>query len=680
MFYGQFGEDQYLSKFFDDKYIGVCVDVGADDGISGSNTYYFEQKGWYSLCVEPIPESFNKCSSIRKNVINCCIADYDKEDVKFNIITLKTGNTSAISSLKVDDRLIKSHKHLLNNIKQISVKVKTLNTIFKECNIPNNIDFISIDTENTEIDVLKGLDFNTYNIKFLIIENNFNEMIIENYLITKNFKKIHRLGVNDFYVNISCFRFTINDNLKIMDTNVNKYINSKNLIEVSVGEIVDKYSILELKNKYITDTNKLHEIKKEMSILEENVSIKNKNTYFYKLLLHINEEIWLDTDKIKQINVKLIECYKDYIELSNTIFENNQRRFRLKNYFNIIESSNIKECKSYQDDTCFIIINNEDEIYDKIPEINYLCINHDVIYFKNDYKNIITKLFKNLNILFINDIDSKSDNILISYDLSNYSLTPDKREIYEFETITYKSGGKFGDFLNQLSVICEKFYNTGKKGELYIYDLCGEGDKFAFGIENTYNDTYDFIISQKYIKKYKIYNNEQVEIDLSSWRNNLNLNCKLENQLNWYNIYNNKYNIEWGNHKWINTDNIDLKWKNKIIINSTPYRQLSRDAIVKIKEQIKDDLDSCVFISNEIEHYNNFSNITGIKIDFYKPKNFDETVVIINSCKYGIFCFSSQAVIANGLHKTHYLMGRLNIEYKFNNITNYAPHLLDIFI
>ena len=41
MFYGQFGEDAYISQFFDNSYKGVCVDVGAADGTSGSNTYYF---------------------------------------------------------------------------------------------------------------------------------------------------------------------------------------------------------------------------------------------------------------------------------------------------------------------------------------------------------------------------------------------------------------------------------------------------------------------------------------------------------------------------------------------------------------------------------------------------------------------------------------------------------------
>ena len=63
MFYGQFLEDKYLSKFFDKEYKGTCVDVGAYDGISGSNSYFFEKNGWDCLCIEPVPESFNKCKT-----------------------------------------------------------------------------------------------------------------------------------------------------------------------------------------------------------------------------------------------------------------------------------------------------------------------------------------------------------------------------------------------------------------------------------------------------------------------------------------------------------------------------------------------------------------------------------------------------------------------------------------
>ena len=68
-------------------------------------------------------------------------------------------------------------------------------------------------------------------------------------------------------------------------------------IETSFGEIIDKYSILELKIKYITDPNKILDIKNEIEILKPFTN--NKNKYFYKLLLHINELIWLDTEIIK---------------------------------------------------------------------------------------------------------------------------------------------------------------------------------------------------------------------------------------------------------------------------------------------------------------------------------------------------------------------------------------------
>lgn len=200
MFYGQFGEDIYLSFFFHSNYIGVCVEVGADDGINGSNTYHFEQKGWNTLCIEPVPQSFEKCKLIRKNVINCCAHSCNKDNAIFTVVNI-ADTTSGISSLEIDERLIENYKHLINNIHQIYVKVKTLDTILKENNFPKNIDFISIDTENTEIEVLKGIGFENYNINFLVIENNFNENIVEKYLTTKGFQKINRLGVNDFYVN-----------------------------------------------------------------------------------------------------------------------------------------------------------------------------------------------------------------------------------------------------------------------------------------------------------------------------------------------------------------------------------------------------------------------------------------------------------------------------------------------
>ena len=78
-------------------------------------------------------------------------------------------------------------------------------------------------------------------------------------------------------------------------------------------------------------------------------------------------------------------------------------------------------------------------------------------------------------------------------------------------TLKYKSSGKLGDFLNQLSVVCEKFYETGRKSELYIFNLDCQENKFPYDLEYTYEDTYNSIISQIFIKNYNIYNNEIVD-------------------------------------------------------------------------------------------------------------------------------------------------------------------------
>lgn len=205
MFYGQHKEDYYLSLLFpiDD---GICVEIGAYDGQSLSNTYYFEQKGWRCLCIEPIPLSFEKCSNIRNECVNCCISDIDGDNKEFNVFHIGD-NLCAISSLKPDKRLIDSHQDIITNQTIYYLKVRSCNSLFSEINFPKKIHFISIDTENTEFDVLKGLDLCTYDIKLLLIENNYNEPFFENYLKTYGYTKIMRLEVNDFYMKKSSYDY-----------------------------------------------------------------------------------------------------------------------------------------------------------------------------------------------------------------------------------------------------------------------------------------------------------------------------------------------------------------------------------------------------------------------------------------------------------------------------------------
>ena len=154
-YYGQHKEDEYIANFFSNKSTGICIEVGAYDGISLSNTLHFEEKGWRALCIEPIKVAYEKCRQIRKECYNCCISDADYVDKEFTIFHLHGDNLCAISSLEPDQRLIDSHQNLITNTETCRVKVRSLNSLLYELDFPKDIDFISIDTENTELDVLK---------------------------------------------------------------------------------------------------------------------------------------------------------------------------------------------------------------------------------------------------------------------------------------------------------------------------------------------------------------------------------------------------------------------------------------------------------------------------------------------------------------------------------------------
>ena len=456
------------------------------------------------------------------------------------------------------------------------------------------------------------------------------------------------------------YKYTFDEGETIYLNNIFNELNNAS-IEASIGEIMDKYSILELKTKYIFDEIKLKEIKKEMDMLYKNIDL-SQFSYFYKLLLYINEQIWIDTDIIKSITLNA-DNVSLFAETSNNIFINNQKRFRLKTYFNVLHNSNINEQKGYKNNICFIDIDNENDIYNKIPEINYLLISYDIIYFSIKYKTIINALFINPNIEFVYSTIEPSIQIVES---STFCIDPLLSSIYDFEHISYLSGGKLGDFINQLSVISETFYDTGKKGILYIDNI---GDTFTFGLENTYNDTYNSITSQKFIKDYKMYNNEIININLSSWRTNFITT-------NWHNIFKNKYNVSWGKHTWL-SGTIDTKWNNKTIINVTPYRFLLQNTIHKLTEIVNADISNCIFISNEDAHYKYFCENTGINIEHYQPNSFDEIVTIVNSCKMAYLGLSSMATIANALHKKHILLSG-GSDTALNNLTGIMQHMIDI--
>lgn len=118
---------------------------------------------------------------------------------------------------------------------------------------------------------------------------------------------------------------------------------------VSLGEIIDKITVLRIKQNFINDSKKLNNISNELNCLSELISnITNKELdELTQELQSINQKIWNDIDAIKQMEKK--QCFDvRFIELSRNIYKNNDARFLIKNRINETFGSDIKEQKNFE--------------------------------------------------------------------------------------------------------------------------------------------------------------------------------------------------------------------------------------------------------------------------------------------------------------------------------------------
>ena len=122
------------------------------------------------------------------------------------------------------------------------------------------------------------------------------------------------------------------------------------LAEISAGELIDKITILEIKKTKINDVEKLKDIEKELSSLK--ATLKNSISDIVKIqelidkLKSINLKLW-DIENKKRLAEKSNDFGKKFIELSRSVYKNNDERSRIKLEINNILGSNIKEVKSH---------------------------------------------------------------------------------------------------------------------------------------------------------------------------------------------------------------------------------------------------------------------------------------------------------------------------------------------
>ena len=192
--YSQLGQDIAVANFFNQKQGGYFVDVGAWDGVEISNTYLLEkQLGWNGICIGPLPKQFE---SLQKNRACACIqlAAYSQSGLEFDFAVYE-GISGIVNH-------IDKHLHALDG-GRIKVHTKTLTEILDENKAPSFIEYMSLDTEGSELEVLKGVDWSRYSFGYISIEHNGVEprrSQMRQYLQERGYSFLRENGVDDDYV------------------------------------------------------------------------------------------------------------------------------------------------------------------------------------------------------------------------------------------------------------------------------------------------------------------------------------------------------------------------------------------------------------------------------------------------------------------------------------------------
>jgi hypothetical protein len=121
-------------------------------------------------------------------------------------------------------------------------------------------------------------------------------------------------------------------------------------IPVSVGELIDKLSILQVKKLKITNPERLKYVSEEFELLYNQSEIYfnvNEIKSLYESLTEVNSALWDVEDKLRVFESEK-KFDNEFIELSRKVYYTNDERFRLKNEINLITSSKIREVKDYK--------------------------------------------------------------------------------------------------------------------------------------------------------------------------------------------------------------------------------------------------------------------------------------------------------------------------------------------
>lgn len=175
---------------------GVFVEVGANDGVTQSNTYYLgRRRGWTGVLIEPVPWLAKAARRWRPeaNVVEICATSPQLAGKTVRLTDLDLVSHVHVESLSTGT--IRAPRDAMLALSQISVQTATLTQILGENNI-TKVDFLSIDVEGHELDVLAGLDLKIYQPTLILVETGKLDEVRN--LLSSSYRFVSALSHHDY--------------------------------------------------------------------------------------------------------------------------------------------------------------------------------------------------------------------------------------------------------------------------------------------------------------------------------------------------------------------------------------------------------------------------------------------------------------------------------------------------
>lgn len=183
----------WIKNQFPDGYRGWCIDVGASDGVSINTTYHLEKvHRWTVVSVEPNP-FFHAMLKRERMMVECCALS--SEPQASAVLHVNQENPEAYSAL------VKPNREEARGLPwdKVEVPVRTLNQVLDKWDFPR-LDALCIDTEGTELDVLKGCDLERWKPKVVVVESWDDVSDADRYLAERGWVRKARNVHNNIHV------------------------------------------------------------------------------------------------------------------------------------------------------------------------------------------------------------------------------------------------------------------------------------------------------------------------------------------------------------------------------------------------------------------------------------------------------------------------------------------------